>query len=333
MRILHVLGTARRIGGAEAYALDTALAQRERGNAVAVLHRDPDACIDLEHHCAVDGYEEWVASFAPDVVHVHGSALDLAVEARLQARGAVVRSLHDFSFACATGQQYLGNGDVCTRAHGAGCLTSIVARGCAHRTDLRPALASYRRIDRRLPLVRSAAATVVYSEFAREHAVRNGIDPARCRTIPYFATRAETPPPPSGERVVALAARLEVAERVEWLGWLEPEAMSAAIRRARVVALPSRWPEPFGIVGIEAMGQARAVVASRVGGIPEWLDDGETGRLVTADDTEALAGALAELVDDQGRAADLGLEGWRRSERFAPEVHLTALDELYAEVA
>ena len=51
--------------------------------------------------------------------------------------------------------------------------------------------------------------------------------------------------------------------------------LAALYRRARIVVFPSMWPEPFGLVGIEAMRFARPVVAFDVGGVGDWLQDGE----------------------------------------------------------
>jgi glycosyltransferase involved in cell wall biosynthesis len=378
VRIVHVLANARRAGGAETYALAALAAQERAGNDVAVLHMDfaPELNGTPQHRATESGAAlDWANAFAPDVVHVHGSPLDRALEEQLQARYPLIRSLHDYAQTCATGQLYLRDGGECPRSHGNGCLSHMLVHGCAHRADLRPAFRSHRRITERLPLLQAADAVLVYSDFVRDNVLRNGIEPDRCRVIPYFARRAEAPPPPSSERAVAfvgrvsaakgldvliralarerdawtrlqvigdgwhraecerLAEQLGVAGRIDWLGWLDEEGVAAAIRNARIVVMPSRWPEPFGIVGIEAMAQGRAVVASRSGGIPEWLDDGETGVLVRPGDDEALAGAIRNLLDDPERAARLGTEGWRRVERFSPESHVAQLQALYEEVA
>ena len=78
--------------------------------------------------------------------------------------------------------------------------------------------------------------------------------------------------------------------------------MIQLLSHATVFACPSLY-EPLGIVNLEAMACGTAVVASRVGGIPEVVSDGETGLLVPPDDPAALAGALNALVGDPGRAA------------------------------
>ncbi|MGQ0834834.1 MAG: glycosyltransferase family 4 protein [Gammaproteobacteria bacterium] len=75
----------------------------------------------------------------------------------------------------------------------------------------------------------------------------------------------------------------------------------AAIARATLFTLPSRR-EPFGIVILEAAALAIPVVASRVGGIPEIIQDGHSGVLVPPDDVAALAEALHGMLTDRERA-------------------------------
>jgi glycosyltransferase involved in cell wall biosynthesis len=74
-----------------------------------------------------------------------------------------------------------------------------------------------------------------------------------------------------------LARRLGLAARVRFLGAIAPERTTAVLDAARIVVVPSRWPEPFGMVGVEAMRRGRLVVAARHGGIPEWLHEGAAG--------------------------------------------------------
>jgi glycosyltransferase involved in cell wall biosynthesis len=131
------------------------------------------------------------------------------------------------------------------------------------------------------------------------------------------------------ERCERLARRLDIARRVEFLGWRHPKEIVQVIRSSRVVAMPSRWPEPFGIVGIEAMAQSRPVVASNVGGIPDWLDDRETGLLVPAGDLSALAAAVTSVLDDTEWAGQMGTAAWQRAGRFSVEAHLERLDRAY----
>ena len=121
----------------------------------------------------------------------------------------------------------------------------------------------------------------------------------------------------------ALAARLGLAGRVHFAGWASRGRLEELYAAARVVAVPSRWPEPFGMIGVEAMSRARPVAAFAVGGIPDWLEDGVTGLLVPEQDARALACALERLLADPAEAQRLGAAGRERYEhryRFAPYV-------------
>jgi len=107
----------------------------------------------------------------------------------------------------------------------------------------------------------------------------------------------------------ALARRLGITNRVEFKGWVAPADLGALYRSATLVAVPSRWPEPFGMVGLEAMHHARPVVGFDVGGIRDWLDDERNGRLVADGDVAAYASAMDDLLGKPGRARRLGLNG------------------------
>lgn len=129
-----------------------------------------------------------------------------------------------------------------------------------------------------------------------------------------------------------LAQELGIAARVTFAGWVPHQALQPHYARASVCVVPSRWPEPFGMVGVEAMARGRPVVAFAVGGIPDWLEDGVIGRLVPEADTDALGRAIAELLADPARAQALGQAGALRvRERFRPDQYLDRLMEILGE--
>jgi glycosyltransferase involved in cell wall biosynthesis len=70
-------------------------------------------------------------------------------------------------------------------------------------------------------------------------------------------------------------------------GWLEDEAKAEALRSASVLAVPSVWPEPFGLIGPEAGAFGIPALAFDVGGVRDWLTDGGNGWLVRADPPRA----------------------------------------------
>ncbi len=92
-----------------------------------------------------------------------------------------------------------------------------------------------------------------------------------------------------------LAARLGV--ELAMLGKLSARELEAEIDAATAIAMPSLWPEPFGLTGIEAQARGRPVVAYDVGGIGEWM--GRAGVLVPRGDEAALARAIGEVADPE----------------------------------
>jgi len=91
---------------------------------------------------------------------------------------------------------------------------------------------------------------------------------------------------------------------VTWIGWSSEPA--DIYRMADVVVLPSVWPEPFGMVLLEAMACGTAVVASAVGGVPELLGGQFAELLVPPNDAAALAERLGAVLDGRKKRPDLG---------------------------
>jgi glycosyltransferase involved in cell wall biosynthesis len=129
----------------------------------------------------------------------------------------------------------------------------------------------------------------------------------------------------------ALAAELGVADRVQFLGAVDRAQVHDLYRQAAVVVVPSVWPEPFGMVGPEAMSFGVPVVAFRVGGVPEWLEDGETGYLVEPKDIDGLARRIELLLRDAPLARRLGERGRQVVQaRFTIPQHVDRLEQIFA---
>ncbi len=123
---------------------------------------------------------------------------------------------------------------------------------------------------------------------------------------------------PERKNLVELAEQLGVAASVTFLGHLPKEALEKKFAQAWVQVVPSRWAEPFGLVAVEAMMRETAVIASRMGGLEEILQDGETGYLVPPNDPPWLAQRLEELLRDRAKAEAMGRSGRRVAEaRFS----------------
>lgn len=116
---------------------------------------------------------------------------------------------------------------------------------------------------------------------------------------------------------------------VRFTGRLERSAVIDAYRSHDVLVFPSTWEEPYAVVPLEAMSMGLAVIATRTGGTPEAVSDGDTGLLVPAGDPRALAEAIVRLAADPGFSRALAARGqaWARgSQGFDPFMdRLTAL--------
>ncbi|MEA2665016.1 MAG: hypothetical protein QOI11_1960 [Candidatus Eremiobacteraeota bacterium] len=99
----------------------------------------------------------------------------------------------------------------------------------------------------------------------------------------------------------------------------------AGIDASEIVALPSLWAEPFGLIGIEAFARGRPVVAYDGGGVRSWLVDGSNGLTVPTGDEAALARALESLTSDDALHRRLGARARADAERYRLTPTLDAL--------
>ena len=135
---------------------------------------------------------------------------------------------------------------------------------------------------------------------------------------------------PEREALEARAESLGITRQVEFTGWIEPWKVPDLLDRATVVLMPSKWAEPFGLVALQAGQMGRPVIATATGGLPEIVDDGETGLLVPVGDVDALAGALRLLLAAPERAVAMGRQArMRTQDRFSFERLLDRYEEAY----
>jgi glycosyltransferase involved in cell wall biosynthesis len=165
---------------------------------------------------------------------------------------------------------------------------------------------------------------IVLSEYMKDELAAAGVPAERIDVIPPFVHGLGGARAPEGEPCVLFAGRLSEAKGVgdavaawrlsglalplvfagtgplrakveaegfEVLGWVPHADLAAVYRRARALLMPSRWQEPFGIAGLEAVSFGIPVVAYRCGGIPEWHPG---PGLVEWGDVRGLAQALRE---------------------------------------
>ncbi|MGA9771235.1 MAG: glycosyltransferase family 4 protein [Blastocatellia bacterium] len=126
----------------------------------------------------------------------------------------------------------------------------------------------------------------------------------------------------------SLAQRLKVS--TTFAGWVTGDEQDRLLREATLFAVPSIWPEPFGLVGLEAASAGLPSIAFNVGGISQWLKDGVNGFLVpgTPPTAHALARGLAEALGDSDRLKRLGRAARESAFDMSLENHLDRLEEI-----
>jgi glycosyltransferase involved in cell wall biosynthesis len=125
-----------------------------------------------------------------------------------------------------------------------------------------------------------------------------------------------------------------ISDHVSFLGWVRPEDMPGLLRSFDVLLLPSVWPEPFSRTVLEGMILGLVVVATRTGGTPEIIVDGENGLLFAPTDPEDLAKKIATLVDQPNLRNQLGPAGTKTVlERFTMARMMDEIEDYLQEVA
>ncbi len=325
-----------------------------------VAHRPWDALQDgVPAHSALAALSADLvmaqAADAPDIAHSHTWYADMA--------GHLTKLIHDVPHVVTVhslepmrpwkAQQLQGGYAVSTWAEATAlrAADAVIAVSDAHREDIVHAVPG---IDPdRITVIRNGVDTGEYSPDPGHDVLdRLGIDPSRpylvfvgrithqkglthlLDAIPHIARDAQivlcagAPDTPelAGEVTRRVAALQADREGITWISEMSPKRDLIQLpTHATVFVCPSVY-EPLGIVNLEAMACGTAVVASRVGGIPEVVVDGETGLLVPlhrADpdgpvDADAFAHALAEavnsLLSDPSRTRAMGAAGRRRVE-------------------
>lgn len=234
---------------------------------------------------------------ASDRIVVHGEALARELARRVPAVAARVRvvphgeSSHLAELAGSKGKEYFPS-DATNDAMGAarGDATFAAAAGDDTPTVL---FFGYLHEEKGLPDLIEALPDVI----------------ARCPTARLvIAGRPEIDVAP----LQAQAARLGVVARIEWrLGYIAASDVAPLFERASLVVLPYRAASQSGVVFLAGAFE-RPVVATRVGALPEAIDDGRTGLLVSPGAPRELAAAISELLSDPLRARNMGRAHARR---------------------
>lgn len=362
MRILHWSDSfAPSIGGTEVFVRELAQAQVLAGHEVCIVtesippHPDTETFEGLpvrrfpfapsllsrqasEVQRVVAAAREFRARFAPDITHVHllGAAGWFELLSRPQS-APVVTTVHppveSIRLPVELRRRVLMSADAVIAAS-----RSMEVRIGEFEPRLRPRLHCVHCGHAMTPPVPmpSGRDPAVFVGFGRLVEAK-GFDVALRAFATFLKHR------PEGARLViagegparasleTLAANLGLQpSQVTFTGWIAPKDVPGLLAAATAVVVPSVWAEPFGLVALEAGIAERPIIASRVGGLPEFVIDGETGWLVPPGDPDALALALQEVQQDPERAERLGRNARRKAVReFSIEHCLDRYSEIY----
>ena len=310
---------------------------------------------------------EALAQHRPDVVHFHNVFPLLTPAALQEARrygAAVVLTIHNYRFACPAGT-LVRNGRIhedciegsslwCGLRNSRGVWSESIAYGIAIE------------LQRRLRLLhRLVDAYVTPSAFVATMLGRAGYPVERIHTISHGTPISDTPSlggryaayvgrlsPEKGTTTLLEASRhapqipLKIAgtgplaslvtandQGISYLGYLDHAEVSELLRHALFTLMPSECYETQGYVALESMAVGTPVIASRLGALPEVIEDEVTGILVSPGDARALAAAMDELWADKHGAMKMGARAWDYArEHFAPEAQIKRLITLYAQL-
>ncbi|MCH6256980.1 glycosyltransferase family 4 protein [Puniceicoccaceae bacterium K14] len=140
-------------------------------------------------------------------------------------------------------------------------------------------------------------------------------------------------------KFVDLAKNLRIFGSVHWTGWLKSEEVTSWMSAADVLIVPSRespggWKEAQGLVIVEAMLVGLPVVASRVGGIPDMIENGKTGWLVEHSSPTSIFESVTDVMENQDKVRGVMLSANERAEaKFSNRSVSNELVRLYEEVA
>lgn len=294
------------------------------------------------------------------------------VHVHLRRRGiATVQVIHAMRYTCLNGLHFR-KGQICERCHTGyvlpgvvrGCYRGSVVQSALQGTEYlrtRWLAPFHRHVDRFVALTRFAAgrlqAAGVPAEKIRvipnafREAPALGVDPAAGTHVLFLGrlsaekgvdvlvralAGAGIPVIVAGDgperaTLEGLAASLG-GNNIRFVGVMRGEDKQALIDRARIVAFPSIWFEGFPLALLEGMAAGRAVVASRLGGIPEIARDGVEARLCPPGDVAAWRAAILSLWNDVGELRRLGAQARQRAQEYSEDRYWSDWMNLLAEL-
>lgn len=128
----------------------------------------------------------------------------------------------------------------------------------------------------------------------------------------------------------AIWKELGLEQSVRFMGRIKPEELVEWLARAGAVLMPSRTPETFGLGGPEAFQVGTPVIASSIGGVTEWLQDGHNGLSIQPNNPQQLAEKMTQIMDHPDEARKIGQNAMSDYQQlFTPDCHIKRLLALF----
>ncbi|KKM40533.1 hypothetical protein LCGC14_1563750 [marine sediment metagenome] len=122
--------------------------------------------------------------------------------------------------------------------------------------------------------------------------------------------------------------------RIDFLGHLKTEEVSALLNKASFVVMPSRWYENFPYSILEAFSFGKPVIGARIGGIPEQIDDGVDGLLFEPGNKDDLRNKINRLIDNPSLVTEMGKKAKQKIfKKYDPKTHYDELIKIYRQVS
>ena len=280
----------------------------------------------------------------------------------------VVQTMHDYKLLCPV-YTFRSRGEVCERCKAGRYWNAVVRRCNADSLPLSLTSAAEAAVHRALRSYRKVHVFHCPALFVMAKMLEHGVPRERLAFVPHFVDASSYAPSFGGGAYALFAGRLseekglvtlleahrrtpglrlviagdgplraalearvseEQRTRLTFAGHLTGDAYDGAWAGAACLVLPSEWYEVRPMVIHEAMARGKAVVATRLGTIPEIVDEGVTGLLVEPAAPDALGASLRSLIEDPARAEAMGRAGRRAVETlYAPASHLAAMLDVY----
>jgi len=303
----------------------------------------------------------------PDVAHAHNLYPLLSVSVLPECRRAgvpVVLTCHNYRLICPI-TVMSSRGRVCERCSG-GRACWCLLRNC-HRSVLESAAcAAQNYVGRQLRVFRhNVTLCIAPTRFVVQKLCESGYDDLEFEIVPnmvpapprtadrpvgdYVAYAGRVSPEKGVEVLLSAAARCpalpvriagdcsamphlptKAPANVRFVGVLDKDRLRDFYTGARFAVVPSTCFETFGLAAAEAMGHGLPVIASRIGGLPEVVEDGRTGLLFEPGNDVELAEKVDALWHDPARCREMGEAGRQKVEReYNPEVFFSRLMNAY----